>query len=556
MPNEVLKFIIDAENRSQAVLAQVKSQLEGVQGKMEDMSPAFKKMAAIGTASFAAITGAVALSVKSYIDAGDEVQKMAIRTGFGTKALSELRYAAQLSGASLESLELATKTMSKFIDNANDEIKKAGKTMSDQFTVKAQGAAEKVSKLSETLDDARIKLAELTGAQDVNEKAVSKQIDKITKLEEELSKAKNAIISIEEPTLKSATSLAKLGLTMEDLKGLSPEETFWKLAEGIAGIDEPMTRSAMALEIFGRQGTNLLPLFEAGSEGIAKMRAEAEELGITFDEAGAQKAAAFHDQLTKLKGSFTGVQMTIAEVFLPILKEVLDKITPVISQVKDWIDKNPELTLKITGVALAISGLLIVLGTLGLILPNIIAGITLLGTAFSFLLANPIVLAIAAIIAVITLWIVKWKEFKDTILWTWGIIKEETFKVWNSIKDFFQGIWDDITKIFTTAYDRIMGIVNSVKSAISSVSEKVSNIGSKIGAGISKILPFQEGGIVTRPTLGLLGESGAEAVIPLRKGGFGGITVIINGGYFLSETVAEEIGDVIVEKIKRNNKLW
>jgi len=48
------------------------------------------------------------------------------------------------------------------------------------------------------------------------------------------------------------------------------------------------------------------------------------------------------------------------------------------------------------------------------------------------------------------------------------------------------------------------------------------------GLALSKGFKFAEGGIVTKPTVGLVGEAGPEAVIPLdRIGGFGKTEVTI-----------------------------
>jgi hypothetical protein len=65
-----------------------------------------------------------------------------------------------------------------------------------------------------------------------------------------------------------------------------------------------------------------------------------------------------------------------------------------------------------------------------------------------------------------------------------------------------------------------------------------------------------EGGIVSRPTLALIGESGAEAVVPLGRGGFGGLTINISGNSFIGrEGIAEKIGNDIIRVLKRNVQL-
>lgn len=67
-----------------------------------------------------AILAAGIMSVKSFAKMGDEVQKMALRTGFSTEALSEFRHAAEISGTTLDSLEKAVKKMSRTIVDATD----------------------------------------------------------------------------------------------------------------------------------------------------------------------------------------------------------------------------------------------------------------------------------------------------------------------------------------------------------------------------------------------------------------------------------------------------
>lgn len=60
--------------------------------------------------------------------------------------------------------------------------------------------------------------------------------------------------------------------------------------------------------------------------------------------------------------------------------------------------------------------------------------------------------------------------------------------------------------------------------------------------------PFAMGGIVTRPTLGLIGEAGPEAVIPLdRLGGMGGITINVQAGLV---STPDQIGQQIIEAIQ------
>ena len=70
--------------------------------------------------------------------------------------------------------------------------------------------------------------------------------------------------------------------------------------------------------------------------------------------------------------------------------------------------------------------------------------------------------------------------------------------------------------------------------------------------GIS-IPGFADGGIVTGPTLAMVGEKGPEAIIPLSQMGNiggGGVTVNVTGGLATSA----EIGQAVVNAIRAYNR--
>jgi len=66
---------------------------------------------------------------------------------------------------------------------------------------------------------------------------------------------------------------------------------------------------------------------------------------------------------------------------------------------------------------------------------------------------------------------------------------------------------------------------------------------------------LQHGGIVTRPTMGLLGEAGPEAVVPLDKFG-GNITINFTEPVFMErEESINKLADRIYMKIKQEQRL-
>lgn len=106
-----------------------------------------------------------------------------------------------------------------------------------------------------------------------------------------------------------------------------------------------------------------------------------------------------------------------------------------------------------------------------------------------------------------------------------------------------QSILDVITAPWRAAYNFVIDIINRIIGAFNTISVKIPSyvpiIGGKEFSINIPLIPnipapsaiLAEGGIVTRPTLAMLGERGPEAVIPLGRG-TGGITINIIGSVY------------------------
>ena len=101
-------------------------------------------------------------------------------------------------------------------------------------------------------------------------------------------------------------------------------------------------------------------------------------------------------------------------------------------------------------------------------------------------------------------------------------------------------------------------VVTGPLGVLISMLRKLDNLRESLGGfdlGGINIPGFAKGGIVTRPTLAMIGEAGPEAVVPLsgpNAGNFGGggVTVNVTGGLATSS----EIGQAIVNAIRAYNR--
>jgi hypothetical protein len=123
----------------------------------------------------------------------------------------------------------------------------------------------------------------------------------------------------------SKTAIAafeRIGLSIEDLNGLSAEERFEKIGQAIGDIPNEAERAAAAVALFGNSGAQLLPLFAQGAQGIAAARAEAERFGLALTNAQAGNIEAMNDAFTRAKAAVEGVVQQVVAYLAPAIESV------------------------------------------------------------------------------------------------------------------------------------------------------------------------------------------------------------------------------------------
>ena len=112
------------------------------------------------------------------------------------------------------------------------------------------------------------------------------------------------MLEVEKGSGRAADSLTAMGVSAADLQGKSPDKMFNRLLEGIAGIADPTMRAAHAMVVFGRSGSQILPMLAKGAKGLEDMKKEAERMGLIMSPRDVQLSAELRDNVTRLKGSF------------------------------------------------------------------------------------------------------------------------------------------------------------------------------------------------------------------------------------------------------------
>jgi phage-related protein len=141
---------------------------------------------------------------------------------------------------------------------------------------------------------------------------------------------------------KANKALGRLGVTVNDLAGLSEDDKIRLLGRQIAAIKDPAERSAAAVALFGRQGLTLLPFFDNLERAEAAMqkfgaaisdvdRSRIDGLGNAFDDIGTALTGLGNALLVPFAGLVEGVSNAIANAIGAVsnsIRPFLEFITP------------------------------------------------------------------------------------------------------------------------------------------------------------------------------------------------------------------------------------
>lgn len=234
----------------------------------------------------------------------------------------------------------------------------------------------------------------------------------VTELENGLRRMQRTIYDAQRGLKTANDALADLGLTVDDLASLAPEQQFKLLAERISQIEDPTLKAALAMGIFGRSGTQLLPLFASGARGIEMLQAEARRLGLTMSGEDAKAAEEFSDALDRLWQVVKMGVFRVGAALAPVLQQLAGTITDVAVKIGAWLEQNRQLIVTVLQVAAAVVAGGIALVTLGTIISGLGSAfgvlatiVTSVGTVFKLLgaviafVVSPIGMVISAVAA-------------------------------------------------------------------------------------------------------------------------------------------------------------
>lgn len=560
--------------------------LKGAESRMSKFGGALKKIGKVGAAGLAAVGTAAVGAAFKFAETGDRIAKTSRAVGFGIEAFQELEFAMGQMGLSTQETE---KVFIKF----NKRIGEAAE---------GEGAAAKA------VERLGLSLRDTSGEMKDQDRLFSEVIGKLQAMESSQERAAAASDFFGDragPKLATAIEEGEEGIDAlrakaRDLGAVMSEDTA-KQAEKFQDALDDVKKAAggllrdavtplmgfLAEKVFPFIKTTVIPTLETWSEWIGpRLKASFSALQVKVEEWWPAIKRAFET----VAGVVESVFATFTDLFAggeDTLDSFHAKTGGIFEQIAGIFTSTFDAIKAVTEVSLAImtefwdrfgNRIFSVLET------SVNNWLQVIGGALD------VIQGVFEVFAGVFTgdWSRAWDGVKQIFGGVWdailgvgkqavnvlsliigagtALISQAWSGVWEGIKATFSGVWNGIVAIAKRSVNTIIGFLNALIRAWNSIDTSFT-FGGFDPPGPGPTIPsftfpdvvpdmatvprLARGGIVSRPTLAMVGESGPEAVIPLNRGGGMTVNVFVEGSLIREQDLVDDIGEKLVTRIRQ-----
>lgn len=110
----------------------------------------------------------------------------------------------------------------------------------------------------------------------------------------------------------TAISLRRMGLSAEHLSRLPLDTVLLTIADRMSMVSSQTEKAALAYQIFGRSGLQMVQMLDDGAQGLLASMQEAKDLGIAWEESDLKLIEDANDAITRMRASAKGIFQLLA----------------------------------------------------------------------------------------------------------------------------------------------------------------------------------------------------------------------------------------------------
>jgi phage-related protein len=409
-----------------------------------------------------------------------------------------------------ESIEETTEKAGGFADGLKNGVKTVGKwgaaiggaTLAAGAAV--VGFAKKAASNTDTVDKMSQKIGVSRTAYQELDFICSQSGTSVSTLQMGMKTLTAAMDGAKSGTKNNVEQFEKLGVAVTNSDGSlrSQEEVFFDTVNALQKMDNQTEKARLATELFGRSGSELMPLLNGAAGSVDEMRQQAHDLGLVLDDETIDAGVHLTDTIDQVERSFGAVVTQIGASVMPIVQQLLNwvlahmpEIQAVLSAVFKVLNTVVTTAVQVVGklyekfesvfpaikdfVSKAFTKIKEVWDTQLKpcfdAIKNFI--MTVLWPAFQTVF-NGFILPIVQNVfnGIINLWNNSLKPiFEGIITFLTGVFSGDWSMAWEGIKTILSGVWEGIKVIVQTAINHVKIVLSAAWNVIKAVASAAWN---------------------------------------------------------------------------------
>lgn len=319
---------------------------------------------------------------------------------------------------------------------------------------------------------------------------------------------RTVLANMAKPSNTVAAAMDELGISITNSDGSfrSLDDMMKIMRTSFSGLTDDQ-KAYYATALAGKEGmSGLLSLLNLSQSEYDQLSASMNNCSGIANQTASVMQDNLQSKIEQMGGALESLAIKLADYVIPFLTDLVEKITFAIDAFTNLSPGIQKAILVIGGIIAVAGPLLIIvgkvisaIGTIMTIVPKVAGVINVVKGAFAALnatmLANPIVLIIAAIAALVAAFIYLWntnEDFRQFWIDLWNNIKEIAVAVWEALKGFFAAIWQAIVAIATSVWNGLasffIGLWEGIKTIFTTVVTAISTFLSTAWTAIQTVI--------------------------------------------------------------------
>lgn len=163
----------------------------------------------------------------------------------------------------------------------------------------------------------------------------------VDKLQSGMKSLVSAMDGAASGTASNVEQFKKLGVSVTDANGelRNSEDVMWETMSALQNMDNETEKTRLATELFGKSGTELMPLLNGEAGSIEEMKNQAHDLGLVLSDETVDAGVSLTDTMDQMKRSLSAVGTQFGASFMPLVEDVCNGIIDYMPQIQSYIEQ-------------------------------------------------------------------------------------------------------------------------------------------------------------------------------------------------------------------------